>query len=279
VFEEFHNNLSLRAIKIRALSHHITWRLGAYFPDAFPFVFVVGYPRSGTVWVCELIADFLKVPFPKNSLLPVGCPAVVHGHETVWPQYRHCVYVLRDGRDSLVSNYFLIRRRTKTNSPKDLHRIWRRYLDHAKDLDDVEANLPKFIERSLERPWAPVHWGKHVEQYLENQRENTPLIRYEELLTDGPNTLANAMATLTEQATDLDQATRSIEKFSFKSVSGGRKPGQADQSSIRRKGICGDWVNYFTREAAEVFDSYCGESLIAAGYEKDRSWIDACSNK
>ena len=35
---------------------------------------------------------------------------MVHGHERVWKRYRKGVYVVRDGRDALVSQYFFMTR-------------------------------------------------------------------------------------------------------------------------------------------------------------------------
>ncbi len=35
-------------------------------------------------------------------------------------------------------------------------------------------------------------------------------------------------------------------------------------------------MNHFTREAAEIFDHYCGEMLITAGYERDHAWVGTC---
>ncbi len=40
-----------------------------------------------------------------------------------------------------------------------------------------------------------------------------------------------------------------------------------------RKGQAGDWRNHFTREAAEIFDRYCGDMLISTGYEPDHEWV------
>ena len=256
--------MTIRQHMIRA-SHYATWFLGTRFPKAIPLVFVVAYPRSGTTWVTQLVADYLQLPFPKLSLLPVGFPAVVHGHDRVWKSYPRGIYVLRDGRDALVSIYWRV-------SPRQ-RRLPSRFAKEANTGDSIAA----FVEWQLttRKPFSsPVNWAKHVRSYFEVKNPNVVLVRYEDLLRDGETTLAKAMAELTGEEADLGRVRDAIKKFSFERQTG-RPAGAEDRSAWYRKGQGGDWVNHFTREAAEIFDHYCGDTLIAAGYENDHTWVDS----
>lgn len=47
-----------------------------------------------------------------------------------------------------------------------------------------------------------------------------------------------------------------------------RKPGDKDRSSFFRKGIYGDWKDYFTARHREIFDEEAGEPLERFGYER-----------
>ena len=71
---------------------------------------------------------------------------------------------------------------------------------------------------------------------------------------------------------DGDRLKRICQKYLFKYQSR-RNPGQEDRTSFLRKGIAGDWKNYFGREAREVFHHYAGNQLIRLGYERDDSWV------
>jgi hypothetical protein len=42
--------------------------------------------------------------------------------------------------------------------------------------------------------------------------------------------------------------------------------------SHRRKGIVGDWRNYFTEELKVQFKALYGNVLIETGYEKNLDW-------
>ena len=264
-------------LHLRKVSHHVTWLLATRFSRAIPLVFVVGYPKSGTTWVSRLVAEYLGLPFPTFALLPIAFEAVVHGHELVSPRYARGVYVLRDGRDALVSQYFQLTRHLAEGDRPRLTRRQRRNLPGLVNKADVARNLGPFVEQMMTRPQSsPVNWGGHVRSFFETANPNVALLRFEDLLGDGAAALAGAMGRLTGESPDADRARAAVEKYAFETMSG-RERGEEDRSSYLRKGQAGDWVNYFTPEAAHAFDRHCGNMLIAAGYEKDHSWAERVS--
>jgi hypothetical protein len=260
-------------IHMRTVSHHVTWFLGRRFPNTFPLTFVIGYPKSGTTWASQLVADYLQLPFPRNSLLPVGCAAVVHGHETVRRNDRNVVYLMRDGRDALVSQYFYHARPIAEGDHPTLTARQRRLYPGLVNKADIRANLAGFVARQMKKANSSnVNWGQHVRSYFEADNANVVLLRYEDLLEDGVQALSQAMAQLTGKPADTDRAEATIRKFAFKQQSG-RAEGTEDRSAFLRKGKAGDWINHFTRQAAQIFDQACGDDLVRAGYEPDRSWV------
>lgn len=264
--------------RLVALAHHTTYFLGSRFPQTFPFVFVLGYPKSGTTWVGQLTAEYLQLPFPQWSIFPIGCPAVIHGHRIPNTKFPRGVYVVRDGRDVMVSLYFFLSRRIPQGNNPVMSRSSRRLFPGMRNKDDVRDNLPRFIEAQMARPHAsPVNWPTHVESYYRHGSPHFPLLKYEDLLADGLQALSHAMSTLTGEPADPDRIRMALNKFSFERQSG-RPTGQEDRSSFLRKGIVGDWRHHFSRQSAEVFDRYAGQTLITTGYEKDHAWVQACAN-
>lgn len=256
------------------VSHHVTYFLAKKFRRAIPIVCVLGYPRSGTVWASQMAADYLQLPLPDLSLFPLGCPAVLHGHQIIEKNGPPAIYVVRDGRDAMVSMYYYLRRMIPGADGSQAMRRLRPYFAHARDLDDVRANLPKFIEAQCRRPvGTPYHWARHYASVAESGRTDVPVMRYEDMQRDCVGALADAMTQFNGEAADLARIRQTVERFSFARQSG-RKPGQEDASAFVRKGAVGDWANYFSREAAEAFDQSCGAALVELGYEADRSWVD-----
>ena len=264
--------------RLVSLSHVLTWQLGMRFPNAIPLVFVVGFPKSGTTWLCQLAAGYLQLPFPRLSLLPVGFPAVVHGHELVDRRYPYCIYVMRDGRDAMTSLYYHVRRVLLRGErrwlPQKYHEV---FLDSG-DMEKVRKQFPRFLEIQMQRPLgARCSWAKHVQSFLQIEHPKLVMLKYEDMLTDGANVLARELSKLNGAEPDLQRAQFLMNDYSFTRLSG-RKQNAEDKSSFLRKGVAGDWKSHFTREAGEIFDHHCGEALIAAGYEKDRNWLVGLSD-
>jgi len=259
-----------------AASHRVTWALGRWFPNAVPLVYVTGFPKSGTTWVTQMVADVLQLPYPRLSILPVGCPAVVHGHQAVSPGFRRCVYVIRDGRDVMASLYFHLARSIPSGDRPTLTSRQKRWFPGLRNKESVAENLPAFIENQMKRPHASrgMNWGQHVARFLDCGRNDVPFVRFEELLLRPNETLATAVCPLTDETIDPARIRVTADKFSFKAQSG-RPRGNEDRSSFLRSGTAGSWRKHFGREAAEIFDHYCGEQLVAAGYEQTRNWYVA----
>ncbi len=258
---------------LRTGSHHVTWFLGAGFPRAIPLVFVVGYPKSGTTWACQLLGLYLQLPFPRFALHPVLSPAVVHGHERFRRRYRRGVYVVRDGRDAITSMYFFKTRDLAEGDRPPMTSKQRAMFPGLVNKDNVRDNIAAFVERQMTHPHScKLNWGNHVRSYFDVVNPGMALLRYEDLLDDGAAALARVGAHLTGDQPDPQRARLAVDRFSFRSQTA-RQTGDEDRSSFLRKGQSGDWRNHFTREAAEIFDRYCGRTLIQAGYEPDNSWV------
>lgn len=97
------------------------------------------------------------------------------------------------------------------------------------------------------------------------------IIRYEELL-ERPALIMREVYRFLDVADDLGTVEACVQKCSFETVTGGRKRGDADSNSFFRKGIAGDWRNYFTEECVATFKRTAGEFLLESGYETNDNW-------
>jgi hypothetical protein len=216
-----------------------------------------------------MLAAYLGIPFPRNRR-PNFESCVLHGHVLHNRLLTNAVCVLRDGRDVMVSAYYHRLFRHEIHGPKFIERTRSRV--PFTDYENVEKNLPAFIEYMFEREargFMKFRWDEFAESWL---GRGVPIVRYEDLLRDPVNAMSAALASLLHEEPDRARVTGAVDQFSFANVAK-RKPGTENIRSFLRKGIAGDWRNKFTREACEVFDHYAGNTLISLGYEADRSWV------
>ena len=224
--------------------------------------------------MCQLLADYMRIPFPQHSILPLGCASVLHSFEAPSKKYKTGVYMLRDGRDSATSTYFHVRGRLMAGSTAKFHkRVFEGLDPEAPPVENMEI----FLRRLHDHPpggWTKLpSWGAHVSAYYEYSQDKLCLVRYEDLIGDGVKTFSDLIKKLTGEEPDPSRIEETIGRFSFKRQTG-RKQGDENRSSYLRKGQAGDWANHFSRGAAQFFHETYGDVLIRAGYESDHSWVE-----
>ncbi|MEZ6096159.1 MAG: sulfotransferase domain-containing protein [Pirellulaceae bacterium] len=257
-----------------AMATHTSYLLGHIAPKRIPMIVVNGFPKSGTVWVTQMVADYLQYPFHDLSFFPIGSPGVLHGHYQVRKKGPPMVYVVRDGRDTMVSMYFHMTRNLPDGDNPRMPAGYARHLRGLKNKNQIREFLPEFIRRQFNRSYGcRSNWNQHVRSFLDSKRDDVPLVRYEDLLSTPFETMATALKLLTQsQQIDEDALGWTIQKFSFQRQSG-RRSGEENANAFVRKGQAGDWRNHFSREAAEVFNELGGETLIQLGYESNKEWV------
>ena len=227
------------------------------------------HPKSGGTWVSQMIAEYLDIPNPLDSL-PPRRRCVLHGHYLNVADANDTIVLWRDGRDVVVSHYYyhLFHRRTTMPgwAEKQQERLG------IRDARDIRRNLPGYIQYCFtDGPPYNMTWASFVEIW--KNRSGYLETSYEAVREDPGRELKRIFRLIAPVNIDEAKLEACIAKFSFEKVTG-RKPGQEDTYSFARKGIVGDWKNHFTREAREIFDHYAGQALIELGYEADHSWVD-----
>jgi hypothetical protein len=243
----------------KAIADRVGERIGMWYG--------AGYPRSGTTWLCQLMSSYLDIPLVRQYRLPVLMPCVVHSHWLPSAHLPPTIYIVRDGRDVLVSRYFFEARAVVAPRNPRGGRLRRerfnRLFGPSVDLGDVTGNLAKFVEDELTNPQLTgVNWAQHVTLWL--ARPEAAVVRYEQLRADVPQALAPAFEQLTGQPADRDYLRLAAERFEFARQQP-REAGRAD-APLLRSGSVGDWRTYFTAEASEIFARHAGPLLAELGY-------------
>jgi hypothetical protein len=193
----------------------------------------------------------------------------------VFPEAR-VIHIIRDGRDQAVSMLHHVWNRStdqggvQTLKPGEFERREAYRKDPKKLLQEGEGMFTEERLRGAARSWN-ARVGKTAEDGPALLGTNYTEGRYEDLL-ERPDEEVRRLARFLGADTSQKAVQQAVDSASFERLSKGRERGQEDTSSFYRKGVAGDWNNYFTERDKEIYKEEAGKLLIRLGYERDLDW-------
>ena len=181
--------------------------------------------------------------------------------------------MVRDGRDVVVSDHFMRLRDRDFNAypgagPEDARRAYAKYYENAAAAPDC----PFFTEDTL--AMLLDNWARSIKGGLrarELYKDAAYEVKYEALV-EKPHLLKGLLEFLDVKSDDGTVAWI-VDTCRFERFAEGRKRGEANLNSEYRKGVIGDWRNYFTdRDKDQFKQSEAGRLLIELGYESSGAW-------
>jgi hypothetical protein len=190
----------------------------------------------------------------------------------LFPEAR-ILHIVRDGRDQAVSSVFHWWKESDkahfASLPRNILSIKEAYFEdresfgaHGRSIFDEDAL------RGLARGWrenvsragelGPRLFG---DRYFE--------LRYEDLL-DSPESLFAEIMDFLGADSGTELVARCVRQNSFEKMTRDRQRGVESPGSFYRKGIAGDWKNYFTQRDRRAYEEEAGELLESLGYERER---------
>lgn len=235
-------------------------------------VFIAGYPKSGNQWFHNLAAGVvygIDPEYAPDTLIKVAVPDthstrfyrrlrtpnLIATHQLPKPRFRRAVYLVRDGRDVIVSA---------------VH-----HLDSMFNLGtDHDAFVRMVTEGSPDDPNTGL-WQDHVRAWLDNPFGTELLvIRYEDLKSDGLTQLKRFADFYGVERDDrfLENILfkASFEKMREKERQFGwayMKP--ADNKPFMRRGKTGSYRDEMPPDVLELFLARARPSLERCGYGVD----------
>ncbi|MCW5755414.1 MAG: sulfotransferase [Phycisphaeraceae bacterium] len=182
------------------------------------------------------------------------------------------IHMVRDGRDVVVSDMFLKFRYKDFGfagaGDEARAAAQRAYGYFVEKKGEPQPLLSEGAIRTLAGTWVEsIRGGARARELF---GENYLEVRYEDLLVD-PWKVKDVFAFL-GVSTGEKLVQDCIDRNTFEKQAGGRKPGQDDPTHPSRKGISGDWRNYFTADDVRIFKEVAGRELVELGYERDDAW-------
>lgn len=228
-------------------------------------IFVVGYPKSGNTWLQHLLTSLVygldiryTPPVLMNDLMPdldvrkfyrrYCSPMFFRTHDLPKPTFRRVIYLIRDGRDVMVS-----------------------FFHYQAALDGAAPDFEKIVN-GAGLPF-PCRWDEHVEAWMANPYgAEMMIVRYEALKQDAAAELARiaAFGGLDRDRASVDAAVRNctFEAMKRYEETMGFETFPKEKQFVRR-GIVGSFKDEMPTEILGAFTRQSARALRAAGYSTD----------
>jgi hypothetical protein len=259
----------------RVLGHHAPGRNLAVFPDD---TFLVSYPKSGNTWARFLIANLVRpndkidfsnvnrmIPGPEvtrnRDLMRTPRPRIIKSHQYFDPRYPRVIYIVRDPRDVVVSQYHFQRKRSVVADQYPLSEYVGRFV----------AGQTSFYGS----------WGEHVASWLATRhgRPGFLLLRYEDMVEDTARELTKIAAffglsstpetiALAVERSSADRM-RTLEKSQAQLFTSTKNTRQ--DIPFVRAAKAGGWRSALPEECALQLDEAWGHLIRWLGYEPVRA--------
>ncbi|WP_280169444.1 sulfotransferase domain-containing protein [Priestia megaterium] len=237
-----------------------------------PTIFHITHEKSGSQWIRAILTQcfpdiivnphwqqkqFFVTPLQEGKIYPGLFISKEEFYRVNLPSNYKKIIVIRDLRDTFISLYF---------SLKISHVILNSEMKERREtLNSLSINegLKFMINSNM------LNHAHDIQTSWIDSKEK--IIKYEDLLENDEQILDDLLINDFKLPISRKQLKKIIIDNKFKNVSG-RDRGIEDITTHYRKGIQGDWQNYFTPEIKLLFKDKYGIHLVKTGYEYDSNW-------
>lgn len=235
--------------------------------------FIASYPRSGNTWLRFLMFEILTsgsagfeevnhiiaevgLHLPAWPVLP-GEGRLIKTHEPYYQQYRKAIYLVRDVRDVVLSEF-----------------AYQKALGWIPD--DFDSFLQRFV-RGAVNPFGS--WHQHISGWMDSPLASTPdflLIKFEDLrqhtipvLAQVLDFLGVAVAPQTIAAAVANNTVQKMQEKEHRTPQLGATapaPSQGVETRFIRSGSIGKWWDRLSDAQLELLEHHAGQTLLRMGY-------------
>nr|XP_043902147.1 amine sulfotransferase-like [Solea senegalensis] len=237
-------------------------------------VFLVTYPKSGTVWMQQILVQIMDTAHPEQA------EGLSNRDRVPWLEERSADNPFRDRPDPRMFGshlpFEMLPLDIKAKQVKVVY-VWRNPKDivvssyhfaHSWVLLETPKSFEDFFDQFLNGDVYMGSWFDHVKEYYAQQDQvNIHFVQYENLLKDLRGEVVKLCAFLGKDLTD-EAIDRIVDMSTFKSMKNNTTANYKDliekgryKEETMRKGVAGDWKNHFTVAQNERFDRVFKEKM------------------